>query len=321
MPRATGPNDVVVRVAAAGVCRTDLHLATGEMSAPLPLVLGHENAGWVHEVGPAVTSVGVGDAVLCFPFISSGLSASERAGLDTHAPDRRTPGITVDGGYAEFLLTNERAMLRVDEGSDLAGLCTLTDAGLAAYRASKRAAALLRPGDRVVVVGVGGLGHLAVQILRAVSAAEVIAVDPSEAARDLAVECGAHLVTTPGEVPAVTAGGVTAVLDFVGSDTSSASGLAMLEFGGTYLAVGVGGTLSVPLDAVVEGERHIEGVFVGTYTDLRELVALAHRGLVVPRVTRYRLEHANHALHDLAAGRIVGRAVLVPHESNQTEAI
>ena len=152
-PRAVGPFDVVVRVAAAGVCRTDLHLLTGEMAAPLPLVLGHENAGWVHEVGAEVTSVSVGDPVICFPFISGGLSAAERAGLDTHAPDRSTPGITVDGCYAEFLLTNERAMLKVDAGADLAQLCTLTDAGLAAYRACKRAAALLRPGDRAVVLG------------------------------------------------------------------------------------------------------------------------------------------------------------------------
>lgn len=311
-PQAVGPFDVVVRVAAAGVCRTDLHLLTGEMPAPVPLILGHENAGWVHEIGSEVTSVAVGDTVVCFPFVSGGLSAAERSGLDTHAPDRRTPGITVDGGYAEYLLTNERAMLRVPADADLARLCTLTDAGLAAYRACKRAAALLRPGDTAVVIGVGGLGHLAVQILRATTPATVVAVDPSGPARDLAVDCGAHVVTTPDEVAGRLPDGVRTVLDFVGSDTSSAQGIDLLEFGGTYLACGVGGTLKLPLASLVEGERHIEGVFVGTYTDLREVVALVLEGRVVPRVVPYPLDDANRALHDLAAGRIVGRAVLVP---------
>ena len=220
-PRATGPFDVVVRIAAAGVCRTDLHLLTGEMAAPLPLVLGHENAGWVHEIGPQVTSVTVGDPVICFPFITSGLSAPERSGLDTHAPDRQTPGITVDGGFAEYLLTNERAMLPVPPDADLAQLSTLTDAGLAAYRACRRAAAVLRPGHTVAVLGVGGLGHLAVQILRALTPARVVAVDPNTEARRLATECGAHRAVAPSEMPAVSPAGVRVALDFVGTDDSS----------------------------------------------------------------------------------------------------
>jgi D-arabinose 1-dehydrogenase-like Zn-dependent alcohol dehydrogenase len=268
----------------------------------------------VHEIGAEVTSVSVGDPVICFPFISGGLSAAERAGLDTHAPDRSTPGITVDGGYAEYLLTNERAMLGVGADADLAQLCTLTDAGLAAYRACKRAASLLRPGDRVVVLGVGGLGHLAVQILRSMAAADVIAVDPSEAARELGRECGAHVVVAPDEVAAVVPDGVRAVLDFVGTDATAALGVSLLEFGGTFLAVGVGGSINLPLAALVEGEKHLEGVFVGTYTDLREVVALVQSGRLVPRVVPYRLEQANEALHDLAAGRVVGRAVLIPNE-------
>jgi NAD+-dependent secondary alcohol dehydrogenase Adh1 len=193
-------------------------------------------------------------------------------------------------------------------------LCTLTDAGLAAYRAGKRAASLLRPGDRAVVLGVGGLGHLAVQILRAMSAAEVIAVDPNETARDLARDCGAHVVVSPDEVAALAPDGVRTVLDFVGTDATGALGVSLLEFGGTYLAVGVGGSINLPLAALVEGEKHLEGVFVGTYTDLREVAALVQSGRVVPRVVPYPLEQANQALHDLAAGRVVGRAVLVPDE-------
>ena len=217
-----------------------------------------------------------------------------------------------DGGFAEYLLTNERAMLPVPPDADLAQLSTLTDAGLAAYRACRRAAAVLRPGHTVAVLGVGGLGHLAVQILRALTPARVVAVDPNTEARRLATECGAHRAVAPSEMPAVSPAGVRVALDFVGTDDSCSLGVSLLEFGGTYLAVGVGGTLQLPLASLVEGERHLEGIFVGTYTDLVEMTELVLSGQVVPRIVRYPLEDANRALHDLAAGRVVGRAVLEP---------
>jgi len=311
-PRVEGPLDVVVRIAAAGVCRTDLHLLTGQMVSQLPLILGHENAGWVHEIGSQVTSVAVGDSVLCYPFVAKGLSVPERSGLDTEAPDRQTPGITVDGGYAEYLRTNERSMVVVPAHADLASLATLTDAGLAAYRACKRAATLLRPGDTAVVIGIGGLGHLAVQILKALSPARVIAVDTKPEALDLAMECGAHEAVAPIDLKRVLDGGARAVLDLVGADTTSNLGISALEFGGTYLAIGIGGSVTLPLADLVEGEKHIEGVFVGTYTDLLEVTELAVSGLVSPRIVRYPLEAANDALDALANGRILGRAVLEP---------
>ena len=99
-PEPEGPFDVVVRVAAAGVCRSDLHILMGELPVSVPHVLGHENSGWVHAVGSMVSSVGVGEPVLCYPFVSDGLSAPERRGMDSAAPGRRTPGIDCDGGYA-----------------------------------------------------------------------------------------------------------------------------------------------------------------------------------------------------------------------------
>jgi NAD+-dependent secondary alcohol dehydrogenase Adh1 len=312
-PRATGPFDVVVEVAAAGVCRTDLHLMTGEMPAPCPLILGHENAGVVHEVGALVRSVSVGDTVLCYPFLSSGLSAAERDGLDTGAPDRVTPGITADGGYAEYLLTHERSMVKVPAQTDLAAVATLTDAGLAAYRGAKRAASTLRANDHVVVFGIGGLGHLGVQILRALSPAQVIAVDTNPAALELARECGAHETLTPDEAAASHHARARAVVDYVGSDATARLGLDLLGFGGSYYAVGVGGTLQLPIARLVEGEYSIEGVFVGTYSDLLEVSALCLAGRVRPRYTVYPLEDANQALLDLEAGRIIGRAVLVPN--------
>lgn len=311
-PHAVGPFDVVVRIAAAGVCRTDLHLLTGEMDAPLPLVLGHENAGFVHEVGSGVTTVAVGDAVICFPFVSDGLSIQERAGLDTDAPGRTTPGITVDGGYAEFMLSNERSMLKVPAGSDLAQLATLTDAGLAAYRACKKAAALVRPGDTVVVLGVGGLGHIAVQAVRAISPGRVVAVDTNPAARALALECGADAAFAPDELPRALSGGARTCLDFVGADATARLGVGSLAFGGAYFAVGVGGSITSTLSDLVVGERRIEGVYVGTYTDLLEVSELTTSGRISPRIVRYPLEAANDALRDLANSSLLGRAVLEP---------
>ena len=285
---------------------------TGQMPGPCPLVLGHENAGWVHEVGALVRTVAVGDAVLCFPFVSSGLSAAERDGLDTAAPDRLTPGITVDGGFAEYLLTSERSMVKVPADTDLFAVATLTDAGLAAYRGAKRAALTLRPGDEVVVLGVGGLGHLGVQILRALTAARVVAVDTDPSARELALECGAHDALTPDAAAASHTATARAVVDYVGSDATARLGLDLLAFGGGYYAVGVGGSLQLPIASLVEGERRIEGVFVGTYNDLLEVTELCTSGLVRPRVTTYGLEDANQALLDLDAGRVLGRAVLDP---------
>jgi NAD+-dependent secondary alcohol dehydrogenase Adh1 len=313
-PRAVNPTDVVVRITAAGVCRTDLHLLTGEMESPLPLILGHENAGYVHEIGSGVTTIAVGDPVICFPFISDGLSVQERAGLDTDAPGRTTPGINVNGGYAEFLLTNERSMLKVPVSADLAQLATLTDAGLAAYRACTKAAEMVRPGDTVMIVGVGGLGHLAVQIVKAISPARIVAVDTNPAARSFALECRADVAVSPDQVSAVLPQGVRACLDFVGLDMTAKLGVESLSFGGAYFAVGVGGSINTSLADIVTGERRIEGVYVGTYTDLVEVSELTISGKITPRVVRYSLSRANTALRDLSRSSFLGRAVLVPEQ-------
>ncbi len=128
MPEPHGPFDVVVRVAAAGVCRTDLHVLLGELPVSVPHVLGHENSGWVHAVGDFVSEVGVGDPVLCYPFVSTGLSAPERRGIDSAAPVRRTPGIDCYGGDAEYLVTTERSLIRLPTDADLRAMATLSDA-------------------------------------------------------------------------------------------------------------------------------------------------------------------------------------------------
>ena len=204
-------------------------------------------------------------------------------------------------------------MVKLPDGTDPTSLAPLADAGLAAYRACRKAAPSLHPGSTVVVIGAGGLGHLGIQILRDLTPARMVAVHPRPDARALAADCGAQLTCAPEDLAdAVGAGGAEAVLDFVGSDTTMHQGLNILGFGGHYLAVGVGGKFTAPVMDVVTGEMRIEGVYVGTYTELVELTELALDARVTPHVVTYRLEEADRALHDLAAGAFVGRAVLVP---------
>ena len=311
VPQVRAPHDVVVRIAGAGVCRTDLHILEGQIPVELPHVLGHENAGHVEAVGEEVRRVEVGDPVLCYPFVSDGLSDPERVGNDQWAPDRITAGIDAPGGFATYLLSAERALVKLPRSVDPTDLAPLTDAGLAAYRACAKLA--VGPGDRVVILGVGGLGHLAVQILSATSAASVVAVDIRSEARALALECGAVAAVDPGELPALLGDSPpAAVLDFVGSSRTAALGIEMLGFGGHYVAVGVGGELKTPIFDLVGKEIKIEGVYVGSYRDLEKVTALALSGQVVIRVRRYPLAQAEQALRDLDSGQIVGRAVLVP---------
>ena len=310
-PTVSSPSDVVVRIAGAGVCRTDLHLLNGMLYAPTPLVLGHENSGYVHAVGSAVTSVAEGDPVLCYPFITSGLERSERAGGHASANDRRTPGITTDGGYCELMLTSERSVLRVPGTADLVALSTLTDAGLAAQRACTRASAQLGAGDVAVLLGIGGLGHLAVQILGAISAATIVAVDINSDTRAFALQLGAAASHHPEDLDSYT-NSARVVMDFVGSDSTVELSRRLLRFGGSYVGVAIGGHIELPLTDLVERELRFEGIFVGTYEDLCKVTTLALSGRVRPTVQRYDLVDANRALHDLAEGRVRGRAVLTP---------
>ncbi|MDX6397144.1 MAG: NAD+-dependent secondary alcohol dehydrogenase Adh1, partial [Gaiellaceae bacterium] len=140
-PTATGPLDVVVRIGAAGLCRTDLHIQEGQWAektrVKLPYTPGHENAGWVHEVGSAVTNVEVGDTVIVHPFITCGLCRACRAGDDMHCVNGSFPGLDRDGGFAEYLLTSARSVVKLDASLHPADIAALADAGLTAIHAVK----------------------------------------------------------------------------------------------------------------------------------------------------------------------------------------
>jgi NAD+-dependent secondary alcohol dehydrogenase Adh1 len=321
-PRIVDATDVIVRIGGAGVCRTDLHVVEGiwrsKVNIELPYIMGHENAGWVEAVGSAVTSVKVGNAVICHPLVTSGHCLACRRGDDMHAQESRFPGINVNGGYAEYLRTGERSLIKLPKSLAPKDVAPYTDAGLTAYRAAKKASRHLLPGEYVVVIGAGGLGHIGIQVLAALCAAEIIVIDRSDMALQLAKECGAHhLVKGDGteveQVLELTRGnGAEAVIDFVGEGDAVAKGLAMTRNAGAYYIVGYGGKIDLPTLDMITTEKSIIGNLVGTYPELIELMALADRGLVHLATREYKLRDANQALHDLHHGKIKGRAVLIP---------
>jgi NAD+-dependent secondary alcohol dehydrogenase Adh1 len=322
VPKVAGPHDVLVRIGGAGVCRTDLHVIEtvwrDTLDPELPYTLGHENAGWVEEIGDSVTSVRPGDAVIVHPLVTCGVCAGCRRGEDMYCSASTFPGLNVDGGFAEFLLTGERSLIRLAEGLEPAAVAPFADAGITAYRAVQKAAAILTPGTRCVVIGAGGLGHVAIQCLKAMTPAEVIVVDRSAQARKLAGEIGADHVVDAGEdaveqVRELADGdGVEAVIDFVGEHGTTEQGPAMLLQGGTYYVVGYGGRVDLPALQVIFSEINVVGNLVGNYTQLSQLMALAAAGKVTLHTQTYSLDQVNEALDDLANGNVAGRAVLVP---------
>jgi NAD+-dependent secondary alcohol dehydrogenase Adh1 len=321
-PQPTEPFDVVVRIGGAGVCRTDIHILEGQWAeksgVALPYTIGHENAGWVRAVGSAVTNVRVGDKVIVHPLITCGLCRACRFGDDVHCENSQFPGIDTAGGYAEYLKTSARSVVRIDDSLEPADVAALADAGLTAYHAAAKAARRLRPGDRCVVIGAGGLGHIGIQVLKAISPAQIVVVDRNPDAVKLAVSIGAENgIVADGdhvqEVQALTDGkGAEVVIDFVGEGGSTKEGLQMLRRAGDYHVVGYGENLDIPTIDIISTEINVIGNLVGSYNDLVELMALAAQQKVTLHTSKYPLDRFQDAVDDLDAGRIRGRAILVP---------
>jgi NAD+-dependent secondary alcohol dehydrogenase Adh1 len=321
IPEPRRATDVLIRLGGAGVCATDLHALEGLMEpagVTLPRVLGHENAGWVEEVGDGVTTVARGDAVLVFPPHSCGLCVPCRRGIDMLCIHHEFTGLTVDGGFADYVVVPERSLVALPAGVEPAAVAPHADAGLTAYHAVKRLSHLATPGTTAVVVGVGGVGHIALQLIRELGAGATVAVDTDSRRRALASELGADEVIDGGAasvdaVRELTGGrGADLVFDFVGSDQSHADSTAMLARGGTYSIVGFGGMLSVPSAALVGGEQTVMGNLVGTWLDLWEVMQLHGAGRLVLKTESHPLESVNEVLAKLREGEVTGRAVLVP---------
>ncbi|HLU30808.1 MAG TPA: NAD(P)-dependent alcohol dehydrogenase [Acidimicrobiia bacterium] len=327
-----GPGQVVVKIGGAGACHSDIHLMDefeeGAVPWNPPFTLGHENAGWVHAVGDGVTNVEVGQAVAVYGPWGCGVCARCRQGMETYCENLEAApvpggggGLGLDGGMVEFMLVHDsRQVLPLPDGLEPAAAAPLTDAALTPYHAVKRSVPKLIPGSTAVAIGVGGLGHMGVQILKAMSAARIIAVDLRPEALELAEEHGADLTFISGENTAEevrkatpSGRGADVVLDFVGADATLAMGAAMARQMGDLTIVGIGGG-SLPVSFFsVPYEVSIQTTYWGSRPELAEVLDLGARGLIGSEISTYSLDDASQAYQDLKDGKIAGRAVVVPN--------
>lgn len=320
-----GPGEVVVKVGGAGACHSDLHVLY-ELDASavwqMPMTLGHESAGWVHSFGSGVDGLDEGDPVAVYGAWGCGLCARCAVGVENYCERPSLiggGGLGADGGMADYLLVpHQRHLLALPEGLDPVAAAPLTDAGLTPYHAIRRSWPKLTPEATCVLIGVGGLGHIAVQIARATTAAQVIAVDVRPEALDLARKVGAHHAVPSGDSAAaavreLTGGrGADVVIDFVGATATLDLARAVARTMADVTIVGIGGG-QVPLGFFTQPyEVSIATTYWGSRPELAELLALAAGGQVTTERALYSLDDAARAYRDLHDGRVTGRAVVVP---------
>ncbi|TCB93428.1 NAD(P)-dependent alcohol dehydrogenase [Micromonospora zingiberis] len=325
-----GPGQVVVKIGGAGACHSDLHLMhefeAGVVPWDPPFTLGHENAGWVHALGAGVTGLEVGQPVAVYGPWGCGTCARCRVGADNYCENPAAApvpggggGLGLDGGMAEYeLVPAARHVVPLPDGLDPVHAAPLTDAGLTPYHAIRRSWPKLPPGSTAVVIGVGGLGHVGVQILKATTAARIIAVDTREEALRLAAEFGADQTLRSGErtveeIRSATGGrGADVVLDFVGADATLKIAAAVARTLGDLTIVGLGGgSLSVGFFSVPY-EVSIQTTYWGSRPELIEVLDLGARGLIRPKTTTFELDDAMSAYRRMQDGTLEGRAVIVP---------
>ena len=319
---------VLVRVTAAGVCRTDVHVrGAAEQIVPTGVVLGHEIAGNVAEWAPDVPGFAVGDQVIVHPVWSCGLCRMCKAGIQNACRNTGarmfpapTPGVSVDGGMADFISVPAAAAIPAP-GLEAAFAASLTDAGIVPFHSINAVSALLRPGSSAVVIGIGGLGQFAVQMLRELSTATVVALDVRDSALDSVrdkVDYAFHADASDivdQVLGAVGEYGAEFVLDLVGDSASMAlAGHIVAPYGAIRvpgLSDGVFGFDTSMTQTSLPWGASIVRPYSGTYKELHELVALAQTGRISANVIPYSFDHAIDAFDDLEAGKINGRAVIM----------
>jgi propanol-preferring alcohol dehydrogenase len=317
------PGEVLIRVGAAGACHSDLHImdAPDALGMPVPLTLGHENAGWIEALGAGVRGFERGDAVAVYGIVGCGMCVACLAGSDNECRTVAPGGIGLsrDGGMADFVVVPVRQLVPIGD-LDVTQAAPLTDAGLTPYHAINLTRRGLRPTSTCVVIGVGGLGHMAVQILAATTATRIVAVDLRDEALQLAREMGAHealrsdadAVGRIRELAGPAPGGADVVLDFVGAQQTLDLARAVVSTGGEIAIVGLaGGALPVGF-GTIPFEARVTVPFWGTKAELAEVVALARAGRIAARVERFSLADAPVAYEKLRTGAINGRAVVIP---------
>lgn len=320
-----GPGEVVIKVGGAGACHSDLHILY-ELDASgmwqLPMTLGHETAGWVHATGSGVEGLSEGDPVAVYGAWGCGLCRRCAVGFENYCERPSViggGGLGLDGGMADYLLVpHQRHLVALPDGLDPVTAAPLTDAGLTPYHAIRRSWPKLTPDATCVLIGVGGLGHVAVQIARATTAAQVIAVDVKPEALELARKVGAHHAVLSNDTAAaaireLTGGcGADVVIDFVGATKTLELARSVARIMGDVTVVGIGGG-EIPLTFFSQPyEVSIATTYWGSRPELAELLTLAARGDVGTERSLYSLDDAVRAYRHLHDGLVTGRAVVVP---------
>ncbi|MBI5503959.1 MAG: NAD(P)-dependent alcohol dehydrogenase [Deltaproteobacteria bacterium] len=323
--REPGPGEVLVKVGGAGVCHSDLHVMEypdGALPYPLPFTFGHENAGWVERVGPGVRDVEPGEAVAVYAVWGCGRCPQCLVGADNYcenAPLFSGGGLGLDGGMASHMLVPSARFLCPLKGLDPREAAPLTDAGLTTYHAVKRSLSVLQPGSTAVVIGVGGLGQMAVQVLKALSPARVIAVDVSaeKLASAKALGADATVVSDAGagaHLTELTGGkGAELVLDVVGSDATLQLGVSASRRLGHLTLVGIAGGSTTFSYMGVPTEVALASTFYGSIPELNEVMTLARDRKIKTQAQLFPLEQAPQVYQRLREGTIRSRAVITPN--------
>jgi alcohol dehydrogenase, propanol-preferring len=322
VPEPAG-SEVLVEVTAAGLCRSDLHIMSsppGVFPYDLPFTLGHETAGRVAALGPAASGLAVGDPVVVYSRWGCGACWQCANGRDNACArtqhSAHGAGLGHDGGLADYVLVPAARYLVPADGLDPVNAAPLTDAALTSYRAVKLSLDKLRPGSTALVLGVGGLGHMAVQILKAITAARVLAVDVRDAALELAREAGADAILnaeglTPADIRSeLGPDGATVALDFVGADGTLELAAGSVAQGGDIAYVGRGGGTLGVRPGYLPYEVTVRMPTWGTLPELAEVVALARSGAITAEAEVYPLDEAVAAYGRLRHGEVMGRAVI-----------
>lgn len=313
-----GPNEALVKVDYTGVCHTDLHAAHGDwpVKPTPPFIPGHEGVGTVVAVGPGVTRVAVGDVVgNAWLWGACGECEYCEAGWETLCPAQQNSGYSVDGSFGQYMLVDARYAALIPDGVDLAAVGPILCAGVTVYKGLK--VTDTKPGDWVLISGIGGLGHIAVQYAIAMGR-RVAAIDVDDAKLDLARRHGAEVTVNAvtsadpaADLQAQTGGGVHGALVTAVSAHAFPQAVGSLRRGGTVSLVGLPPE-QFPLDifSTVLFGLTVRGSIVGTRRDLQESLDFFARGKVTPTYTTRRLEEINEVFSEMEAGRIDGRVVL-----------
>jgi alcohol dehydrogenase, propanol-preferring len=339
-PKVAHGEEVLIRVGAAGLCHSDLHLINGEWKDVLPLKLpktpGHEVAGWIEEIGesvPEIAEMKEGDLVAVFGGWGCGICIYCKRGDEQLCNFPRWPGLSAyDGGYSEYILVpSYRFLIKV--GNLLTSsssirpeeLAPLTDAGLTPYRAIKKIRHLLGPGKTIAIFGIGGLGSYAIQYAKTLGqSSTVIALDRNEERLKLAEKFGADYVVNVSNsqnirseiLSKITEGrrtGVDVVIDCVGAEATVEDSCRILNKGGSLVVVGLfGSQIKIPLVRAVLQEYQVYGSLWGNYNELCEVIELAKAGKIKHNIQKFPLSEINEAIQLLKNGEILGRGVIIP---------